>query len=709
MLELLYREHVTPDDGPRAIVLSPTRELAMQIFQVVRTAGSHHAFSVGLLIGGQKKDFEAEQRRVGSTNILIASPGRLLQHLEQTPYFDMSGLRMLVLDEADRILDMGFRDQLARILEYLPSSEDRQTLLFSATQTRDVNQLAALSLRDPEYLGVHDKERTLTPENLQQSYVVVPIEHKLNALYSFLRSHLKTKCIVFLSSCAQIRHAWELFCSIRPGIPVLALHGKIVQDRRTHIYFDFCQRPHAVLLASDVCARGLDFPHVDWVIQLDAPEDRDMYVHRVGRTARYRSGGKSLLFVTPSEEKRGLIQKLLLQEGTNSNNHSSSSSKLPIKKVNINPNKTAIVTQRAASLVAAKPKLGELAKKAYKSYVRSIHLMPDKQVFCVRDIPADAYAQSLGLALTPNLSFLRATPDRDEARKKKNVNHKLHKLKEQIKTEKLAKKLQAMGRSVSAEDVLTASVGSRRKRAEAAATGGPSLEAGSQGSDDDDDDDDDEVLVSKSVLRWEEKNNDDNEPLPEVRLNEVSKPRHPKKIRIQGSNSTVNTRIVFNDDGEEVDAKAALDIRSHRPRGDRSSSRMDPVELHQASQDFVSQVRKRLQNSREQDLQDERERVRQKHKKRRLKEKGGDDLGRDDSGATVTLTAGRNTHGSGPATADGEQSISVRSASVSSSSSSSVSSSSSQASSDEEDHGEPNVAEQEELALSLIRGRNLAT
>jgi ATP-dependent RNA helicase DDX10/DBP4 len=671
VLELLYREEVTPEDGPCAIVLSPTRELAMQIFQVVKVAGRCHSLSVGLLIGGQKKDFDLEQQRVGSTNVIIASPGRLLQHLEQTPYFDVSGLKILVLDEADRILDMGFREQLLRILEYLP--RDRQTLLFSATQTRDVSHLATLSLQQPEYLGVHDKEKTATPENLQQSYVVVPLEHKLNALYSFVRTHLKSKCIVFFASCAQIRHAWELFCSLRPGIPVLALHGKIVQDKRTHIYFDFCQRPHAILLASDVCARGLDFPSVDWVVQVDAPEDRDMYIHRVGRTARYRAGGKSLLFVTPGEERRGLISKL---QG------STAANKLPLKKVSINPNKTAIVTQRAASVVASEPKLGELAKKAYKSYLRSVHLMPDKAVFDVRDIDTDAFAQSLGLALTPTLGFLKAIKDRDENRKKKNVNHKLHRLKEQIKAEKLAKKLQSMGQSTSDE--------ARQSHAERSGDA-------SRGSDSDDDDDD-EVLVPKSSSHWSQLHDED-EPLPDVNLNEVSKSRHPKKIRILGSNLAGSKRIVFNDDGEEQDANAVLhDIGSHNDPEEDDGTRLAAADLKQASQDFVSKVQKRLLSTKEQDKLDEKERVRQKHKKRRLKEKG-EALGElrggqlESDGYQVTLGSSLKDE---PLTSRARDSDSSDSSTASSDSSSS----------DDDDDDETNdVTAQEELALSLIRGK----
>ncbi|ACI65103.1 glycine decarboxylase T-protein, aminomethyl transferase, GDCT, GCST, GCVT, partial [Phaeodactylum tricornutum CCAP 1055/1] len=418
VLECLYRNRFSPVDGPGAVVLSPTRELAVQIFQVLRMAGKYHAFSVGLLIGG-KRDFFEEQNQVGSTNIIIATPGRLLQHLEQTPNFDTSDLRMLVLDEADRVLDMGFRDQLVRILEYLPT-EQRQTLLFSATQTNDVSHLATMSLQKPEYLGVHDKEKTSTPDALQQSYVVVPLEHKLDAVYSFVKSHLKNKSIIFFATCSQVRYAWELFCSLRPGIPVMALHGKLVQTKRTEIYFDYLQRPHAVLFATDIAARGLDFKDVDWVVQADAPEDKAMYIHRAGRTARYRAGGKSLLMLTPPEEKNGFIE---LVQGKKA-------AKVPLKKLSINPTKTVVVTERAASLVASNPNLNRLAKKAYESYIRSIFLMPNREIFDVKDMSLDGFAKSLGLASTPNLRFLKnSAKDREELRSVKNVNRKLQKLK----------------------------------------------------------------------------------------------------------------------------------------------------------------------------------------------------------------------------------------------------------------------------------------
>lgn len=621
-------------------MLSPTRELAVQIFEVLRDVGAYHQLSAGLLVGG-KKEFYTEQRHVHATNIFIATPGRLLQHLEQTPNLDPSGVKMLVLDEADRILDLGFRQQLLHILEYLPPGNSvkggRQTLLFSATQTRKVSDLATLSLHQPEYLGVHDDEKNATPESLLQSMVVVPQEHKLNAVYSFVKSHLRCKSILFMASCSQVRHAWELFCALQPGIPVMALHGKLAQERRTKIYFDFLQRPHAILFATDVAARGLDFPNVDWVVQVDAPEDKEMYIHRVGRTARYNQGGKSLLMVTPAEEE-GMTNAL-------------KDAKVPIKKLSLNPNKTVLVTQRASALVASNPSLHTLAKKAFKSYVRSVHLMPNKDIFKVEDLPLDDFAASLGLAATPNLRFLSKIKDRTELRSKKNVNRKLQKLKEQIKAEKLAKKIEKMG-------------GKRRREEESA-------DAEMKN-----DEEEDDLLVVKKKHTWG-KTDDTDEHLPDPRLHEVTKSRHSKKIRIDGSTGK-NKRIVFNEDGEEQNVASLMDM---------STTRIDDIEktdLDTANEDYIRKVRDRLQSTVEKDRVEEKDRVREKHRKQRLQEKAERVDEMEGEAMEVTL-GGVDEESESGSSADGE--------------------SSGESSGDESElDAEIDVKQQEELALAMIRG-----
>lgn len=201
LLERLYHERWDAMDGLAAIVISPTRELAYQIFQVLRIVGKFHQYSAGLITGGMK-EFEMEQERIIRMNIIVATPGRLLQHFEQTSGFDASQLLVLILDEADRILDMGFKSQLDSILEYLPST--RQTMFFSATQTKSVKDLARLSLKDPEYLAVHSKEEYATPKQLIQNYSVCKLEEKLDVLFSFIKTHLQSKIMVFFSTCSQV-------------------------------------------------------------------------------------------------------------------------------------------------------------------------------------------------------------------------------------------------------------------------------------------------------------------------------------------------------------------------------------------------------------------------------------------------------------------------------------------------------------------------
>ena len=338
LIERLYVEKWDAADGLAAIVLSPTRELALQIFEVIRVVGKKHSFSVGVVTGGNK-DLEGEQERVIGMNILVGTPGRMLHHMEQTLGFDASQLLLLILDEADRLLDFGFASQIDRILEYLPPS--RQTMLFSATQTKSVKDLARLALNQPEYLAVHDKDAEVTPKQLVQNYVVCRLSEKLNVLYSFIKSHLKSKIIVFFSTCSQVRFVYDCFCGMQPGIPITSLHGKIKQEKRTLIYMEYMRKESACLIATDIAARGLDFPDVDWVIQVDCPEDTAMYIHRVGRTARYNAGGRALLLLLPHEEK-AVIPEL-------------ASKGIPITRLSINPKQTVNVTAAAGAITAARP------------------------------------------------------------------------------------------------------------------------------------------------------------------------------------------------------------------------------------------------------------------------------------------------------------------------------------------------------------------
>lgn len=197
---------------------------------------------------------------------------------------------------------MGFARTLTALLSHLPKS--RQTLLFSATQTESVTDLARLSLKDPVSVSTQESgTEGQMPKGLEQHYVVCTLDKKLDILFSFIKSHLQSKTLVFMSSCKQVRFVFETFCKMHPGVPLLHLHGKQKQTTRLATFQRFTTMKQAVLLATDIAARGLDFPAVDWVLQVDAPEDSETYIHRVGRTARYESSGKGLLFLLPSEEE----------------------------------------------------------------------------------------------------------------------------------------------------------------------------------------------------------------------------------------------------------------------------------------------------------------------------------------------------------------------------------------------------------------------
>ncbi|KDQ09527.1 hypothetical protein BOTBODRAFT_36933 [Botryobasidium botryosum FD-172 SS1] len=415
VLERLYRQKWGPQDGLGALIISPTRELAIQIFDVLRAIGGYHSFSAGLVIGG--KNLKDERDRLARMNILVATPGRLLQHMDQTVGFECDNLQVLVLDEADRILDMGFARSLDAILSHLPST--RQTLLFSATQTSSVADLARLSLKDPVPIGVREKGNNIDsdgedangkdvegamPRNLEQHYLVCELDKKLDVLWSFIKTHLQVKMIVFMSSGKQVRFVFETFCKLHPGIPLLHLHGKQKQTKRLDIFTRFSSMPHAVLFATDIAARGLDFPAVDWVVQLDAPEDADTYIHRVGRTARYESAGRALLVLLPSEEE-GML-RVLGERG------------VKVEKRSVRAGAVGGgVREQLQSFAFRDPEIKYLGQKAFVSYLRSIHLQYDKSIFKLSELPVEKFAESLGLPGAPKISFV----SREMAKKRKNA------------------------------------------------------------------------------------------------------------------------------------------------------------------------------------------------------------------------------------------------------------------------------------------------
>ncbi len=237
-----------------------------------------------------------------------------------------------------------------------------------------MQDLIRLSLSDPDNVSVHHKSASATPEKLTQAYIVAELPSKIDVLYSFLRSHLKvclfmawvlplilfplhepwrllcaqSKTIVFLSSCKQVRFVYEALRRLRPGVPLMALHGKQKQGHRVGIFKDFSKKTEAVLFATDIAARGLDFPGVDWVVQLDCPEDADTYIHRVGRTARFNRDGKALLVLLPSEV--AMVEQLAAR-------------RVPLLKTEVDPSKIVELAPKLQALCAEEAELKYLAQR----------------------------------------------------------------------------------------------------------------------------------------------------------------------------------------------------------------------------------------------------------------------------------------------------------------------------------------------------------
>uniref|UniRef100_H0VAC0 ATP-dependent RNA helicase n=1 Tax=Cavia porcellus TaxID=10141 RepID=H0VAC0_CAVPO len=383
VIELIVKLKFMPRNGTGALILSPTRELAMQTFGVLKELMTHHVHTYGLIMGGSNRSAEA-QKLANGINIIVATPGRLLDHMQNTPGFMYKNLQCLVIDEADRILDVGFEEELKQIIKLLPIR--RQTMLFSATQTRKVEDLARISLKkEPLYVGVDDDKTNATVDGLEQGYVVCPSEKRFLLLFTFLKKNRKKKLMVFFSSCKSVKYHYELLNYI--DLPVLAIHGKQKQNKRTTTFFQFCNADSGILLCTDVAARGLDIPEVDWIVQYDPPDDPKEYIHRVGRTARGLNGrGHALLILRP--EELGFLRYL-------------KQSKVPLSEFDFSWSKISDIQSQLEKLIEKNYFLHKSAQEAYKSYIRAYDSHSLKQIFDVNNLNLPQVALSFGFKVPP--------------------------------------------------------------------------------------------------------------------------------------------------------------------------------------------------------------------------------------------------------------------------------------------------------------------
>ncbi|XP_050278551.1 DEAD-box ATP-dependent RNA helicase 51-like [Quercus robur] len=386
-VELLHHSHFSSRNGTGVIVICPTRELAIQTHAVAKDLLKYHSQTLGLVIGGSARRSEAE-RIVKGVNLLVATPGRLLDHLQNTKGFMFKTLKCLIIDEADRILESNFEDEMRQIIKLLP--KNRQTALFSATQTKKVEDLARLSFQTtPIYIDVDAGRKKVTNEGLQQGYCVVPSAKRFILLYSFLKRNLSKKVMVFFSSCNSVKFHSELLRYIQ--VDCLDIHGKQKQQKRTSTFFDFCKAEKGILLCTDVAARGLDFPDVDWIVQYDPPDEPKDYVHRVGRTARGEGAiGNALIFLIPEELQ---LLRLLKAE------------KVHVKEYEFDQKKLANVQSHLEKLVGSNYYLNKSAKDAYRSYLLAYNSHSMKDIFDVHRLDLQAVAASFCFSNPPKVNL----------------------------------------------------------------------------------------------------------------------------------------------------------------------------------------------------------------------------------------------------------------------------------------------------------------
>lgn len=407
-IELLIRERFNHRMGTGVMVITPTRELAMQTFGVLKSLMKNFTQTFGMLIGGVDRKEEALKLAKG-INFIVATPGRLLDHMQKTEKFLFKNLKCLVIDEADKILSIGFEEDMKQILNLLP--EDRQTALFSATLTGKTSNLIELALKpDATRVGIDEKVDEATVRGLEQGYITVSSENRFLILYTFLKKNRKKKIMVFFSSCDEVKFYYELLNYIE--LPVIALHGKQKQTVRARTFNQFYRSPSSILLCTDIAARGLDIPSVDWIVQYDPPDDPKEYIHRVGRTARgVDKQGNALLIIRPQEKK--FLEYL-------------SRSKIPMKEYEISFKKVADIQPQLERLVSKNYALNISAKEAYRSYVRAYNSHGLKDSFDITTLDLVSVARSFGLENPPPvdlpaLSIKRAKTNKGVKLKKQKI------------------------------------------------------------------------------------------------------------------------------------------------------------------------------------------------------------------------------------------------------------------------------------------------
>ncbi|MFZ2454941.1 MAG: DEAD/DEAH box helicase [Candidatus Altiarchaeia archaeon] len=277
----------------QALVMAPTRELAEQVAGEMRKIGYGKRVRTTSVYGGKSIDQQAKQLSAGSP-IVVGTPGRIMDMIERR-LLRLDNVKILVLDEADRMLDMGFIDDIRKIIAHIP--KDRQTMLFSATIPDRIGQLAHTIMKHPEHVSVSPEE--LTVNEIEQFYYETPQNVKFDAFMSVVQTERPESAIIFTNT---KRWADTLTSMMqRRGMATEAIHGDLSQNQRDRVIEGFKRKRFTFMVATDVAARGLDIDDVTHVFNYDIPREKENYVHRIGRTGRAGKSGKAISFISPNE------------------------------------------------------------------------------------------------------------------------------------------------------------------------------------------------------------------------------------------------------------------------------------------------------------------------------------------------------------------------------------------------------------------------
>ncbi|KAI9271611.1 P-loop containing nucleoside triphosphate hydrolase protein [Phascolomyces articulosus] len=443
--KLLRREDPLKKNQIGAVVITPTRELAQQIHSVFDLFTRDHPqkdqLTVGLFIGGTttlSKDIERFHKT--EPRILVGTPGRLEELLKSGKLVNTKELEVLVMDEADRLLDMGFSQQLSSIIAQLP--KQRRTGLFSATMTDAISELVRAGLRNPVRIVVkvqdltHHQQQQRTPSTLHINYIVCDPDQKLLQLVRLLKHEISQpeqdggarKFIVYVATCACVDYFYKLLSKLlKQQMQVFSLHGQMDTKRRTATYTSFTQLPPsapAILLCTDVASRGLDIPDVDYVVQVDPPQDPKAFAHRAGRAARAGRQGRATVFLCRGREEVYVdflkLRKVPMMRGnyrladhtTVDNQHKETDpemgeEKIVSERVDSDDSHVDTFVQSLRDIVKVDRDLHDRGMKAFVSWVRSYSKHEASYIFRIKDQDLGRAATGYGLLKLPKMPELR--------------------------------------------------------------------------------------------------------------------------------------------------------------------------------------------------------------------------------------------------------------------------------------------------------------